>query len=257
MPPSLKALLRAALFLAVPVAALTGQCRSVDDPDAIEMRDSWRAMLVLGEAPGVWRWLGLTAEQKDSIVLIDDAGLCERAATAIAEFRDVPVGGFTFALMRAGSGYLAQSSDLRINGMQTTYEFNGEMSLRLPRDTLRSYQGVPAPAVRGGCWGSEASKSVLGKVQAVMRDPRHAWIHERFGIDAISPDSVVVVTDQTTCLRARTAIGERMNMPVESVSIVLTRIGRFHWAEGSLGSQSEWMWVFILDSTAGRVVAQH
>lgn len=261
MFPSLKALLLATLLLALPAGALAGQCLSVDNPDAIEMRDSWRAMLVLGEAPGVWRFFGLTSEQKDSIVLVDEPTLCERAARAIAEFRGVPVGEFTFALMRAGSGYLAQSSDLRINGMQTTYEFNGEMELRLPRDTLATINigGPSPPPTESVCYGPEVgfSKSIAGKIRNVLTNPRVQVLRDIFDLNGISPDSVWHVSDEATCQRALAAIKAYRGLPDEHVTMTLFRVGRFHWAESTWPRGGEFTTLFLLDSTATRVVGQH
>lgn len=261
MPPTLRtsALLLAAL--AFPGGDLAAQCLAVDSPEAIEMRDSWRAMLVLGEAPGVWRWLGLTSAQKDSIILVDEPALCERAAKAIAEFRGVAVDDFTFALMRAGSGYLAQSSDLRINGMQTTYEFNGEMSLRLPRDTLASINigGPSPPPTASVCYGPEVgfTKSIRGKIHNVLTQPRSQVLRDIFGLNGISADSAWHVSDEATCARALAAIKAHRGLPDEHVTMTLFRVGLFHWAESTWPRGGEFTTLFFLDSTATRVVTQH
>lgn len=258
MPPTLKTLLRVTLLLAIPAGVLDGQCLSVDDTDAIAMRDSWRTMLVLGELPPLWRRLGLTVAQKDSIVLIDEPDRCERAARAIAEFRDVTVGEFTFALMRAGSGYLAQSSDLRVNGMQTTYEFDGEMALWQPLDTV-NIGGPSPPPTASVCYGPEVgfSKSIRGKIHNVLTQPRMQVLRDRFGLNGISPDSVWHVSDEATCARALAAIKDYRRIPGEHVTMTLFRVGPFHWADATWPRGGEFTTLFLLDSAATRVVGQY
>jgi len=104
---------------------------------------------------------------------------------------------------------------------------------------------------------SPHSKSVFGKVRSTLTRDRTELVRSAMGLSRLPEDSVVLVTDTATCGRAARAIGADRTVDPETIHPVLVRIGSKYWAEDQMFSGGEWPVVFLLDSTASRVVATH
>ncbi len=77
------------------------------------------------------------------------------------------------------------------------------------------------------------------------------------GIAELPADSAVLVSDPAICRKASSAVADYRQMDQEAVELVLIRIGRRYWAEDGRMLGGEWPLVFLLDSTAAKVIAQH
>jgi hypothetical protein len=204
--------------------------------------------------PGMLRRFGIA--QTDSFVWVTDAATCRQAVESIAKDAEVSADSFTIVLARIGRYYVGES-DRQIAVWDRTFVFDSTMTLQWLRDTLVSisnfYQGPPPTESR--C--HDANLPVLGKIRFVLTDPRQQWYRDLLGINGIPVDSVHHVAGATTCARARESIKRYFNGHHEHVQFTLFRVGRFHWAETSYPMAGEWSLVFILDSTATRVVGQY
>jgi hypothetical protein len=101
------------------------------------------------------------------------------------------------------------------------------------------------------------SKSVFGKVRSTLSRERTAAVRAAMGLHRLPEDSVSLVVDPAVCRRAAIAVGTHESVDPNDVHLVLVRIGSQHWAEDQQFSGGEWPLVFILDSTASRVLGQY
>jgi hypothetical protein len=239
-----------ALLVAPPAWA---QCNQ--EPAAVE---SFRAVLRSSSNASYLDRFGLRITPDDSIVIVTDPALCRRAADIIALDVNVPKDRFSIVLGRVKANHVAQTNQ-PMGAFQELFVFDSTMALLLPRDTLMSISNAPTPATESKCFGPENdfSRSVGGKIRFVLTDPRQSWYRNLLGVSGIPADSVHHVADDALCVRAIETIKRYFYWHHEHVQLTLFRVGRFHWAETSWPSAGEWSLVFILDSTATRVMGQY
>ena len=101
------------------------------------------------------------------------------------------------------------------------------------------------------------SRSVLGKVRKTVSDVRLEPLRVTMGLPRLPADSVVLVTDAQTCERATRAVATYKQLDPMGVELVLIRVRDRYWAEDGKLLGGEWPLVFLLDSTATGVLAQH
>lgn len=101
------------------------------------------------------------------------------------------------------------------------------------------------------------SKSVLGKVRKTVSDDRLEPVRVAMGLPHLPVDSAVLVTDPQVCEKAARAVAEYKGLDATVMELVLIRIGDRYWAEDGKVLGGEWPLVFLLDSSATRVLAQH
>lgn len=101
------------------------------------------------------------------------------------------------------------------------------------------------------------SRAVLGKVRKTVSDVRLEPVRVTMGLPRLPTDSVVLVTDAQTCERATRAVATFTQLDPTGVELVLIRLRDRYWAEDGKLLGGEWPLVFLLDSSATRVLAQY
>jgi hypothetical protein len=111
----------------------------------------------------------------------------------------------------------------------------------------------------GGCFDADNhyTKSVLGKVQRTLTDPRLARVREAYQIVAMPADSAVLVTNPGKCNLARVRIDTYRGEGPQQRKLVLVRVGNKYWAEDRALRGGEFTDVYLLDQDLTRVIVRH
>ncbi len=96
--------------------------------------------------------------------------------------------------------------------------------------------------------------AVLGKVRQAVSSPRGERLRAVLSLPVMSPDSVHIVSaDTTACRKAIKLIADYEKLDPANIRPVLVRAGSIYWAEDPSLRAGEYTLMFIMDSALTRV----
>lgn len=110
----------------------------------------------------------------------------------------------------------------------------------------------PVAGVRSQCRGADsASADLIGYITELINttDVQLAAMRDSIGLTGVSPSSLVLVTDKTTCAKAAAALDNLANVQSSGRTVYVVQAGTSRYiVEDPNGTAGEYLMVWVYDS---------